>query len=50
MKEKIVEKKADYTIGLKQNQPALYQDTEDYFHEFAKEIPGKSHMIRDMAE
>ena len=39
--EKIVEKKADYTIGLKQNQPALYQDTEDYFHEFAEEIPWK---------
>ncbi len=28
--EKIIEKKADYTIGLKQNQPALYQDAEDY--------------------
>ena len=39
--EKIVEKKADYTIGLKQNQPALYQDTEDYFQEFAEEIPSK---------
>ena len=30
--EKIVEKKADYTIGLKQNQPTLYQDTVDYFN------------------
>ena len=39
--EKIVEKKADYTISLKQNQPALYQDTEDYFHKFAEEIPSK---------
>ena len=37
--EKIVE--ADYTIGLKQNQPTLYQDTENYFHEFAEEIPSK---------
>ena len=26
---------------MKQNQPALYQDTEDYFHEFAEEIPWK---------
>ena len=33
--EKIIEQKADYTIGLKQNQPALYQDTEDYFKEYA---------------
>ena len=24
--EKIIEKKADYAIGLKQNQPALYKD------------------------
>ena len=37
--EKIIEQKADYTIGLKQNQPALYQDTEDYFKEYAKEMP-----------
>ena len=36
--EKIIEQKADYTIGLKQNQPALYQDTEDYFKEYAKEM------------
>ena len=35
----IIEQKADYTIGLKQNQPALYQDTEDYFKEYAKEMP-----------
>lgn len=39
--QKIAEKKADYTIGLKQNQLALYQDTEDYFHEFGEEIPSK---------
>ena len=39
--EKIIEKKADYTIGLKQNQPMLYQDTEDYFNEFSDEIPSK---------
>ena len=37
--EKIIEQKADYTIGLKQNQPALYQETEDYFKEYAKEMP-----------
>ncbi len=46
--KKIIEKKAGYTIGLKQNQPALYQDTEDYFNEFARDIPcettyGKGH-------
>ena len=39
--EKIIEQKADYTIGLKQNQPALYQDTEDYFKEYAKGMPYK---------
>lgn len=39
--EKIIDKKADYTIGLKLNQPALYQDTEDYFNEFAEELPSK---------
>lgn len=33
--EKIIDKKADYTIGLKQNQPALYKDTEDYFKAFS---------------
>lgn len=37
--EKIIEKKADYTIGLKQNQPALYQDAEDYFNEFSSDLP-----------
>ena len=37
--ETITEKKADYVIGLKQNQPALYKDTEDYFNEFYKVIP-----------
>lgn len=40
--KKIVEKnykeKANYTIGLKQNQSALYQDTEDYFNEFARNL------------
>lgn len=39
--EKIIEKKADYTIGLKQNQPLLYKDTEDYFNEFSDNIPSK---------
>lgn len=37
--ETITEKKADYVIGLKQNQPVLYKDTEDYFNEYYKEIP-----------
>lgn len=40
--EKIIDKKADYTIGLKQNQPVLYKDTEDYFNEFFAEIPSKT--------
>lgn len=37
--EKIIEKKADYVIGLKQNQPALFKDAEDYFNEFSAELP-----------
>lgn len=40
--EKIIEKKADYVIGLKQNQPALYKDAEDYFNEFFADIPSKT--------
>ena len=40
--EKIIDKKADYTIGLKQNQPALYKDTEDYFKEFSASISSKT--------
>ena len=40
--EKIIKKKADYAIGLKQNQPVLYKDTEDYFNEFCDDIPMKS--------
>jgi predicted transposase YbfD/YdcC len=40
--EKIIDKKADYTIGLKQNQPALYKDTKDYFNEFFSDIPSKT--------
>ena len=39
--EKITGKNADYIIGLKQNQPALYRDTEDYFNEFQSELPVK---------
>ncbi len=39
--KKIIEKGADYTIGIKQNQPALYQDTKDYFDSFTKDIPVK---------
>lgn len=37
--EKIMEKKADYTIGLKQNQPALYKNTQDYMDEFSSGLP-----------
>lgn len=37
--EKITEAKADYTIGLKQNQPALYKDCEEYFQAFSSERP-----------
>ena len=40
--EKIIDKKVDYTIGLKQNQPALYKDTEDYFKAFSADIPSKT--------
>lgn len=40
--EKIKDKKADYVIGLKQNQPSLYKDTEDYFNEFAVDISSKT--------
>ena len=40
--EKIIDKKADYTIGLKQNQPALYKDTENYFKEFSSNISSKT--------
>lgn len=40
--KKIIEKGADYTIGLKQNQPAILQDTKDYFDSFSKEIPVKT--------
>ena len=36
--KKITEKGANYTIGLKQNQPALFQDTKDYFETFSKDI------------
>lgn len=37
--ERIVERKADYTIGLKQNQPMLYQDTKDYMDTFSTQLP-----------
>lgn len=40
--EKIMEKKADYTIGLKQNQLMLYKDAADYFNEFSGDIPSKT--------
>ena len=40
--KKIIDKKANYTIGLKQNQPELYKDTEDYFGAFSADIPSKT--------
>lgn len=40
--KKIIDKKADYAIGLKQNQPELYKDTEDYFRAFSADIPSKT--------
>ena len=35
--QKICNGKADYCIALKENQPTLFKDTEDYFLEFAGE-------------
>ena len=32
----VTEKKADYVIGLKENQPSLYRDAEEYFKSCAK--------------
>lgn len=40
--EIITEKEADYVIGLKQNQPVLYKDTEEYFNEFSAGMPVKT--------
>lgn len=37
--EKIVNKKADYAIGLKQNRLSLYKDTADYFKKNSVDIP-----------
>ncbi len=37
--KKIIDGKADYTIGLKSNQPILYKDVDNYFLEFKKELP-----------
>ena len=35
--KKITDNKADYCIALKENQPNLFKDLDDYFREFAKE-------------
>lgn len=37
--EKITEKKADYVIGLKGNQPTLLEDVQLYMKDFHQEIP-----------
>lgn len=36
---KIIEKKADYTIAVKENQPTLLHDIADWFEAFEKETP-----------
>lgn len=40
--EKITGAKADYTIGLKQNQPSLYRDCREYFEALGTGIPSIS--------
>lgn len=40
--EKITDVKADYTTRLKQNQPALYRECEEYFQTFSSELPSVS--------
>ncbi len=37
--EKITGAKADYTIGLKQNQPSLYRDCREYFEALGTGVP-----------
>ena len=37
--EKIQEKRADYVIGLKGNQPTLLENVSLYFQDFAEELP-----------
>ena len=39
--EKITDAGADYTIGLKQNQPVLYHDCKEYFEAFSSGLPNK---------
>ena len=45
--QKIREKKADYVIGLKGNQPTLLEDVSLYFQEFSTELPCQITMDKD---
>jgi len=43
----ITEKKADYVISLKGNQPRLLEDVRQYFDSFSEEIPVYTTMEKD---
>ena len=45
--KKIIENKADYVIGLKENQFALYHDAELYFRDIPAEIPSYETLEKD---
>lgn len=45
--KKITEKKADYVIGLKENQPGLYQDAELYFKNLSSEVSSCETLEKD---
>lgn len=45
--KKITENKADYVIGLKDNQPTLYSDTELYFKDIPANLPSYETLEKD---
>ncbi len=45
--KKITEKKADYVISLKENQPAMYRDVDLYFQNMTDELPSCETMEKD---
>lgn len=45
--KRISEKKADYVLGLKENQPALYGDAKLYFDTIATELPTYETLEKD---
>lgn len=45
--KKITEKKADYVIGLKENQETLYTDTDLYFRTFRQDVPSFETLDKD---